>query len=224
MDQTAHGHPRITHTIEVTADNPMPTTFRVTMVAQPAIRTQAAETRPHPRAFSRPRRPAAACELCYVRERVARHMNALSPMALTPLSTASHYRPDIDGLRAVAVVSVVLYHFGLGCPGGYVGVDVFFVISGFLITRVLSASAPSSGLLKFLMEFWLRRVRRLAPALAVTTLLTLVATYPFIGSTDRLHAAWASLYQLGFAANFYFIHDKMQGWQYIYRTLATSGR
>lgn len=104
-------------------------------------------------------------------------------------------------------MSVVLYHFGLGCPGGYVGVDVFFVISGFLITKVVSASAPSSGMLKFMTGFWLRRIRRLAPALAVTTLLTLVATYPFIGDTDRLHAAWASLYQLGFAANFYYFAE-----------------
>ena len=117
--------------------------------------------------------------------------------------SAGSYRPDIDGLRAVAVLSVVLYHFGLGFPGGYVGVDVFFVISGFLITRVLCGATPSEGLLRYMLGFWLRRIRRLAPALAVTTLLTLVASYPFLGDVDRLHAAWTTLCQLGFSANFY---------------------
>ena len=49
------------------------------------------------------------------------------------MKTQLKYRPDIDGLRAVAVLGVVLYHIGLGLPGGYVGVDVFFVISGYLM-------------------------------------------------------------------------------------------
>ena len=83
------------------------------------------------------------------------------------------YRPEIDGLRALAVVPVLLYHAQLGAPGGFVGVDVFFVISGYLITSLLlkkMAEAPLD-----LLEFWERRVRRLFPALAVVTLATLVA-------------------------------------------------
>ena len=50
---------------------------------------------------------------------------------------ANHYRSEIDGLRAVSVIGVVLFHLGLGFPGGFVGVDVFFVISGYLITGIL---------------------------------------------------------------------------------------
>ena len=53
------------------------------------------------------------------------------------MATRITYRPDIDGLRAVAVVAVICCHAGLGFPGGYVGVDVFFVISGYLITSLI---------------------------------------------------------------------------------------
>jgi peptidoglycan/LPS O-acetylase OafA/YrhL len=92
---------------------------------------------------------------------------------MTPRDHSLSYRPEIDGLRALAVVAVVLYHAQLGAPGGFVGVDVFFVISGYLITSLLlkkMAEAPLD-----LLEFWARRVRRLFPALAVMTLATLVA-------------------------------------------------
>lgn len=76
------------------------------------------------------------------------------------------YRPDIDGLRAIAVLAVVLYHAAPGLlPGGYTGVDVFFVISGFLITRLIDAEMRE-GRFSFA-QFWLRRVRRLVPALLV---------------------------------------------------------
>ena len=83
------------------------------------------------------------------------------------------YRPEIDGLRAVAVLAVVLFHARLDCPGGFVGVDVFFVISGFLITSLILRDLESS---KFsLINFWERRVRRIAPALTVWVAITLVA-------------------------------------------------
>ena len=82
-------------------------------------------------------------------------------------------RLDIQGLRAVAVLAVVLYHAGLPVPGGFVGVDVFFVVSGFVITRMLTREWELTGSVS-LGRFFLRRAQRLAPALAVTTTLTVL--------------------------------------------------
>src|SRR5690349_17267191 len=91
------------------------------------------------------------------------------------------YRPDIDGLRALAVLSVVLCHVGLGFPGGYVGVDVFFVISGFLITCLMLKDLESG---KFsLTTFWERRIRRIAPALFVVVAASLIAGWYLLRPT-----------------------------------------
>ena len=76
-----------------------------------------------------------------------------------------HYRPDVDGLRAVAVTAVVLYHLDRRyLPGGFVGVDIFFVISGFVVSGSL-LRAPTSSLSAYLLAFYSRRIKRLAPAL-----------------------------------------------------------
>lgn len=83
------------------------------------------------------------------------------------------YRPDIDGLRAVAVLAVVLFHARLSCPGGFVGVDIFFVISGYLITGLIVRDLDRSHFR--LSEFWERRVRRIVPALTVAIALTVIA-------------------------------------------------
>ena len=90
---------------------------------------------------------------------------------MAPTLAKSEYRPDIDGLRAVAVALVVLYHFGVGSlRGGFVGVDVFLVISGFLITGIVWERAASGTFT--LQWFYLRRLRRLGPALLVTVAVT----------------------------------------------------
>ena len=77
--------------------------------------------------------------------------------------SAIRYRSDIDGLRAIAVLSVVFFHASLGFPGGYIGVDVFFVLSGFLITKIIYSEA-GEGTFSFV-HFYDRRIRRLFPAL-----------------------------------------------------------
>src|SRR5215469_17046312 len=85
------------------------------------------------------------------------------------------FRPDIEGLRAFAVLSVVLYHADLfGVHGGFVGVDVFFVISGFLITRLLLEAVSENGI-RGLPTFYTRRIRRLLPAAMTVVVATVVA-------------------------------------------------
>src|SRR5450755_2902581 len=86
------------------------------------------------------------------------------------------YRTDIDGLRAIAVLAVILYHAEVpGFGGGYVGVDVFFVISGYLITQLLAGSAEKP-LRSRLRDFYIRRARRILPALCATSLIVAVAS------------------------------------------------
>lgn len=89
---------------------------------------------------------------------------------------ALEYRPDIDGLRAVAVLAVILFHFSPEqFPGGFIGVDIFFVISGYLITAILTRSFQAGRF--SLVEFYQRRIRRLFPALALVLLSCLVVGY-----------------------------------------------
>ncbi|MGL6045320.1 MAG: acyltransferase family protein, partial [Vogesella sp.] len=92
-------------------------------------------------------------------------------------ASSAFYRPDIDGLRAIAVLSVIAYHIGVpGLTGGFVGVDIFFVLSGFLISGLLRQELLATGRLGFA-AFFARRIRRLGPALVLVTLATLLAGY-----------------------------------------------
>lgn len=96
----------------------------------------------------------------------------------TPVTTLTsmRHRRDIEGVRALAVLAVVLYHFGVpGFSGGYVGVDVFFVVSGFLITSLLVAEREATGRVSF-GNFYARRVRRLLPISAVVLAVTALAS------------------------------------------------
>ncbi|MEA2461391.1 MAG: hypothetical protein QOH90_1568, partial [Actinomycetota bacterium] len=106
-------------------------------------------------------------------------------------SSAGRFRADIEGLRGVAVLLVVLYHAGLRTlPGGYVGVDVFFVISGFLITGLLVEELGRSGSIS-LRSFYARRARRLLPAGVLVLIVTVVVA----------KVAIAPLYMPGLAAD-----------------------
>lgn len=88
----------------------------------------------------------------------------------------SSRRLDIQGLRAVAVLMVVAFHAGLAVPGGFVGVDVFFVISGFVITAMLQREVDSYGRIR-LGRFYARRFKRLSPALALTVAVTMILSF-----------------------------------------------
>ena len=114
------------------------------------------------------------------------------------------YRSDIDGMRAVAVLLVVVFHFHLisGVDSGFMGVDVFFVISGFLITtivqRQLQAGRFSVG------TFWIHRIRRLAPALVATTLLMLLAGWVWLLPPDFAKLAQQTIATQLYVANIFY--------------------
>jgi peptidoglycan/LPS O-acetylase OafA/YrhL len=115
---------------------------------------------------------------------------------------ALKYRPDIDGLRAIAVLAVVLFHFELGVGGGYVGVDVFFVISGYLITKLILADLERSRF--SMLAFWERRVRRLLPAMFVMVGTVLVAGYFLLLPEAYKELAESVVWQMFFLSNVYF--------------------
>jgi len=115
------------------------------------------------------------------------------------------YRPEIDGLRAIAVTVVVLYHASSGIlPAGFLGVDVFFVISGYLITSILAQEWRTSGRIR-LGAFYGRRARRLLPALLLVLSASLAAGLWILPGLDRFQSFAESLASsILFVANLYF--------------------
>jgi peptidoglycan/LPS O-acetylase OafA/YrhL len=88
----------------------------------------------------------------------------------------SHYRADIDGLRALAVIPVIFFHLKIaGFSGGFIGVDIFFVISGHLITSIIMRELQEERF--SLLRFWERRIRRILPVLFFVLLVTTIASY-----------------------------------------------
>ena len=119
------------------------------------------------------------------------------------IASKHRYRPDIDGLRAIAVVLVVMYHLGIGfTKGGFVGVDVFFVISGFLITQIICADMENASF--SLGQFYERRVRRIFPALFCVLLWTSVAGTLLLFPPELEYLGKAVAAATGFVANILF--------------------
>jgi peptidoglycan/LPS O-acetylase OafA/YrhL len=121
-------------------------------------------------------------------------------------SLAPPYRRDIDGLRAVAVLSVAFYHARLpGFGGGFVGVDVFFVISGFLITQIVAREIERERF--SLLGFYERRVRRIFPALFAMQLVTLAVGFWVLLPDDLVQLAKSAVATTFFSANFLFFSE-----------------
>lgn len=113
-------------------------------------------------------------------------------------------RPDIDGLRAVAIIPVVLFHASVpGFEGGFVGVDVFFVISGYLITRIIAKEIRSKGAFNF-WNFYARRARRLLPAALVVIVASAFASSLIVSPLEQAKLVPSALAALFYVSNIFY--------------------
>ncbi len=120
-----------------------------------------------------------------------------------------NYRPEIDGLRAIAVCAVIFYHTQVTIfniepfKGGFIGVDIFFVISGYLITSIILKELLITGTFSF-RYFYERRVRRILPALLAVMIVSLPFAWMYLLPSNFLDFSKSILYSLGFGSNYYF--------------------
>ena len=128
---------------------------------------------------------------------------ATTTVAETTATTLRH-RDDVQGLRAIAVLTVIASHASVPfLDGGFVGVDVFFVISGFLISQLLFREVERSGRVS-IAGFYARRARRILPAATLVTIATIVASAVWLSAIDLLEVAKDALWAVFFAANIHF--------------------
>lgn len=121
--------------------------------------------------------------------------------------THLRYRPHLDGLRTLAVYLVVAFHAGLGrMSGGFIGVDIFFVLSGFLVTSILLRDLAASGRVSR-RRFYSRRVRRILPAALATLVLTALAFFVIASPADVFEAMGGFRSACLFVANWYFLQQ-----------------
>jgi len=125
------------------------------------------------------------------------------------------YRPEIDGLRAIAVGAVILYHAQITIlghqpfKGGFLGVDIFFLISGYLITSIILKELVITGSFSF-KHFYERRIRRILPALLFVMLASLPFAWMYLLPSNFIDFSKSILYSLGFSSNFYFHYSGQQ--------------
>ena len=125
------------------------------------------------------------------------------------------YRPEIDGLRAIAVGAVILYHAQITIfghqyfKGGFIGVDIFFVISGYLITSIILKELVTTGSFKF-KHFYERRIRRILPVLLFVMLASLIFAWLHLFPSSFVDFSKSILFSLGFSSNFYFHYSGQQ--------------
>jgi len=123
--------------------------------------------------------------------------------------SSSGYRPEIDGLRAIAVTSVIVYHaemiiFGRDwLQGGFIGVDIFFVISGYLISKIILTELADTGKFSFL-TFYERRARRIMPMLLTVMLVSIPFAFKYLLPDDFVEYSQSILSSLFFVSNFFF--------------------
>jgi peptidoglycan/LPS O-acetylase OafA/YrhL len=126
-----------------------------------------------------------------------------------------NYRPELDGIRAIAVAAVILHHSQIKIfnyqifKGGFVGVDIFFVISGYLITSIILKELSETGSFSFI-NFYERRIRRILPPLLFVMLASLPFAWMYLLPNNFLDFSKSILYSLGFISNFYFYYTETQ--------------
>lgn len=133
-------------------------------------------------------------------------MGAIAPRSRMPRMRTSVFRADVQGLRMVAVLAVIagsLFHWP---AGGFVGVDIFFVISGFLLTGALLRERERTGVIPA-GDFYRRRIKRILPAATLVVALTVIASFALLSRVRATSALWDGVWALLFAANWNFAAD-----------------